>query len=698
MPSEHTPPLHDSVSGEHATVDSNSLDSRASSHDSNDTPFGILSSSPTDLGDPFNSVPMFLGLDSYPNEPSNPSAYSLSSSSILWQSLKQPSYDPAWSSHSYSRHSSDSRTVQGSCAEASPSHPDPFLHSEEPQRRASEMLPNSVADLRLDTPSSNQTRLSGSPFSSQTTLGEANCMQMAYASNSQAPQTPRRPTTLHRSPVYHSAPQTRESLVPSSLDDETPIKHTSSAEVPSENPLPGSFLYDLNATTPAMLANTLPPMTPMAAARHDSMDGSRTAPVRTHRSGPSIGSSSAISASTPEYGSAQSIASSVDLRSPGYPFETNQLDMSPHKSTQFSYSGNEAYGPMYAHLSRFPHIPMTPQGNPAVQHRMSGQAHYSLDEPFTGSEHLMSPHSYAPPTAIPSSLLFCDQSPHDPKVIARTSSAPSLQPAGMPSWPSDHELGMYTPGPETTSFPASPTAYGPNLPVSSTAMARKCYTPYAKTAPSPLFYGSPLEIDPFFSHNGMPTSKSMNAIASPSSGPMSPMTPSGIGRRRPQLPESISMPGDQMASMLNFESSQPAVRVRGRNSGPPPLVVSSADKLHVCHCGRRFKRMEHLKRHNRTHTQERPHKCPVESCGKSFGRSDNLAQHLKTHYRPSGLVGRSIDALQSEPNDPVRARDRRHDPHAAAAAAAAAAASAAINNYPESTQESMQEAQVADAS
>ncbi|KAJ3856519.1 STE like transcription factor-domain-containing protein [Lentinula lateritia] len=46
-------------------------------------------------------------------------------------------------------------------------------------------------------------------------------------------------------------------------------------------------------------------------------------------------------------------------------------------------------------------------------------------------------------------------------------------------------------------------------------------------------------------------------------------------------------------------------------------------------CGRLFKRMEHLKRHLRTHTLERPFICTKEGCGKRFSRSDNLSQHLR---------------------------------------------------------------------
>ncbi|KAI1790836.1 hypothetical protein LXA43DRAFT_462988 [Ganoderma leucocontextum] len=69
-------------------------------------------------------------------------------------------------------------------------------------------------------------------------------------------------------------------------------------------------------------------------------------------------------------------------------------------------------------------------------------------------------------------------------------------------------------------------------------------------------------------------------------------------------------------------------------------------KAFVCplfSCGRMFKRMEHLKRHLRTHTLERPFQC--ERCKKRFSRSDNLAQHVRTHDRravaaatASGLV------------------------------------------------------------
>ncbi|KAH8831129.1 STE like transcription factor-domain-containing protein [Flagelloscypha sp. PMI_526] len=63
----------------------------------------------------------------------------------------------------------------------------------------------------------------------------------------------------------------------------------------------------------------------------------------------------------------------------------------------------------------------------------------------------------------------------------------------------------------------------------------------------------------------------------------------------------------------------------------PPATLGKAFICPLTSCGKFFKRMEHLKRHLRTHTHERPYACP--RCRKRFSRSDNLGQHLRTHEK-----------------------------------------------------------------
>ncbi|GAB1204024.1 hypothetical protein APSETT445_002673 [Aspergillus pseudonomiae] len=74
-------------------------------------------------------------------------------------------------------------------------------------------------------------------------------------------------------------------------------------------------------------------------------------------------------------------------------------------------------------------------------------------------------------------------------------------------------------------------------------------------------------------------------------------------------------------------------------------------------CDRRFKKTEHFKRHERSHTKEKPYECNV--CHKRFSRSDVLSRHAKGHNGPAAHT--TTKALNQQPSA-ASAQDFHYQP------------------------------------
>lgn len=68
---------------------------------------------------------------------------------------------------------------------------------------------------------------------------------------------------------------------------------------------------------------------------------------------------------------------------------------------------------------------------------------------------------------------------------------------------------------------------------------------------------------------------------------------------------------------------------------------------------KRFKRREHMKRHEKTvHQSDKPYRCWVPDCSRAFSRSDNLKSHLRnTHSKKPGVRGNRYVATLDKGSD-----------------------------------------------
>ncbi|KAF2126765.1 DNA binding regulatory protein-like protein AmdX [Dothidotthia symphoricarpi CBS 119687] len=110
--------------------------------------------------------------------------------------------------------------------------------------------------------------------------------------------------------------------------------------------------------------------------------------------------------------------------------------------------------------------------------------------------------------------------------------------------------------------------------------------------------------------------------------------------------------------VASVQTAQPTTSQPTTATFPPPKT--DKPRPHVCTtCSRSFARLEHLKRHERSHTKEKPFECP--QCTRCFARRDLLLRHQQKLHQSGATSTRPRNARRESttglpPNSTARVR------------------------------------------
>ncbi|ROT38260.1 DNA binding regulatory protein AmdX [Sodiomyces alkalinus F11] len=121
--------------------------------------------------------------------------------------------------------------------------------------------------------------------------------------------------------------------------------------------------------------------------------------------------------------------------------------------------------------------------------------------------------------------------------------------------------------------------------------------------------------------------------------------------------EATTMTTNSAGAAADDSASSITVNTKAPANFPPPKT--DKPRPHVCGtCQRSFARLEHLKRHERSHTKEKPFECP--ECTRCFARRDLLLRHQQKLHQTTTPSSRPRARRESTSGTPGQSRARKN--------------------------------------